>query len=57
MLSLNFYKTYFIQFTNKDTHASDIQITYEGKQICTANETKILGLFINNTLSWKTHIE
>ena len=57
MLSLNFYRTYFIQFTNKDTHASDIQITYEGKQICTANETKILGLFINNTLSWKTHIE
>ena len=35
-------------------HTSDIQITYEDKQIHTAIETKFLGLFINNTLSWKT---
>ena len=29
---------------------------YEDKQICTAIETKFLGLFINNTLSQKIHI-
>jgi len=57
LLSLNFNKTYFIQFINKSTHASDIQITYEDKQIHTAIKTKFLGLFINNTLSWKTYIE
>jgi hypothetical protein len=56
LLSLNFNKTYFIQFINKSTWASDIQITYEDKLIHTAIETKFLGLFINNTLSWKTYI-
>ena len=30
---------------------------YEDKQICTAIEAKFLGLFINNTLSWKPYIE
>ena len=57
LLSLNFDKNYFIQFINKSTCASDIQITYEDKQIRTTIETKFLGLFINNTLSWKTYIE
>jgi hypothetical protein len=54
---LNFDKTYFIQFTNKSTCTSDIQITYEDKQISIVNETKFLGLFINNNLFCKTHIE
>jgi hypothetical protein len=31
LLFLNFDKTYFIQFTNKSTYTSDIQITYEDK--------------------------
>jgi len=57
MLSLNFDKTYFIQFTNKSICTSDIQNIYEDKKIRTAIETKLLGLFINNTLSWKIHIE
>ena len=52
LLYLN--KTYFIQFTNKSTCNSDIQITYEDKQISIVNETKFLGLFI---YSWNTHIE
>jgi hypothetical protein len=56
-LLLNFNKTYFIQFTNNSKYASDIQINYEDKQISTAKETKFLGLFINNNLCWKTHIE
>jgi len=36
---------------------SDIQITYEDKQICTATEIKLLRLFINNNFSWKIRIE
>jgi len=47
LLYLNFDKTYLIQFTNKSTRTSDIQITYEDKQISTVNETKFLGLFVN----------
>ena len=54
---MNFDKTYFIQFTNKITCTSDIKIKYEDKKIRTAIETKFLGLFINNNLSWKTHTE
>ena len=57
LLSLNSDKTYFIQFTNKSTCNSDIQITYDDKHICTAIETKFLGLVINNNLSWKRHSE
>jgi hypothetical protein len=54
---LNFDKTYYIQFTNKSNYTSDIQIKCEDKQISAAKETKFLGLFINNNLSWKTHAE
>jgi hypothetical protein len=54
---LNFDNTYFIQFSIESHCTSDIQITYEDKQISIVNETKFLGLFINNNLSWKIHIE
>ena len=57
LLLLNFDKTYFIQFNNKSNYTSEIQINCEDKQISIANETKFLGLFINNNLSWNTHIE
>jgi len=51
LLFLNFDKSSFIQFTNKSKFTFDIQIKYEDKQINIANETKFLGLFINNNLS------
>ena len=47
-LSLNLDKTLFIQFTNKTTCISNIQIKYEDKQIRTVKEAKLLGLLINN---------
>jgi len=36
---------------------SEIQIIYEDKRILRAIETKFLGLYIDNTLSRKTHIK
>jgi hypothetical protein len=54
---LNLEKTYFLQFTNKGKYSPDIQITCEGKPVSLANETKFLGLYINNNLSWKAHTE
>jgi len=57
LLFLSFDKTYFNQFKNKSKCTSVIQIQYEDKQISIANETKFFGLFINNNVSWKTHIE
>jgi hypothetical protein len=48
---------YFIQFSNKSIGNSNIQIIIEDKQIPTVNKTKFLGLIIDNTLSWKGHME
>jgi hypothetical protein len=42
---------------NKSTYASDICIKYGDKQISNTLNMKFLGLFINDTSSWKTHIE
>ena len=57
LLLLKSDKTHFIQFNNKSNYTSEIQINFEDKQISIANETKFLGLFINNNLPWNTHIE
>jgi len=57
LLFLNLDKTHFIQFNNKGKCTATAHIRYEDKQISIANETKFLGLYINNNLSWKTHIE
>ena len=48
LLLLNVDKTHFIQFNNKIVCTSVTQIKYEGKQISIANETKFIGLYINN---------
>ena len=46
LLSLNFDKTYFIQFTNKSMWTSDIQIMYEDKQIHTAIKATFWGYLL-----------
>jgi hypothetical protein len=56
-LSLNISETHFIQFSSKSLNDSDINITYENNYISKVNDLNFLGLNINNTLSWKTHIE
>ena len=60
-LSLNISKTYFIQFKllleSKSLNYSDINITHENNYISKVNDIKFFGLNINNTLSWKTHID
>jgi hypothetical protein len=57
LIKLNQNTTYFIQFINKSICNSDIQIMIENKHISTVKETKFLGLVIDNTLSWKGHID
>jgi len=56
-LSLNISKADFIQFSSKSLNYLDINITYENNYIAKVNDLKFLGLNINNTLSWKTHID
>ena len=57
LITLNLNKTYFMQFINKSTGNSDIQITIDYKHTATVKETKFLGLIINDKLSWKGHID
>jgi hypothetical protein len=57
LLSLNLCKTYHIQFCSKNQNCLDITIAHRNGFIPKINETKFLGLHINNTLSWTTHIE
>ena len=55
-LSLNLCKTHLIQFSSKNQNYLDIAIVHRNGLILKTNEIKFLGLHINNTLSWTTHI-
>jgi len=46
-----------MQFSNTASNYNDRNITHENTFITTVKETKFLGLNINNTLSWTTHID
>ena len=55
-LSLNIDKTYFMLFTPKRFPRNMDDIIIDGKQIIEVNETKFLGVIIDNNLNWKLHI-
>ena len=46
-----------MQFTTKNKPKSHLNITHLNKQISTVFNIKFLGIYINDTLNWKTHIE
>ena len=56
-LFLNLEKTNFIQFFNKKQNDSNLNVTYNGNIVPKINEIKFLGIHINNTLTWNSHIE
>jgi hypothetical protein len=56
-LCLNLCKTHLIQFSSKNQNYLDIAIAHRNGFIPKINEIKFLGLHINNTLSWTTHID
>jgi hypothetical protein len=57
LLSLNLDKTHFLQFLTKNSHESNLQISYKNKQISKIYNTKFLGVVIDNNLSWGFHID
>jgi len=57
LLTLNLSKTQYIEFRTKKYHNVNTQIKYDQKGITNATEIKFLGLIIDDTLSWKQHIE
>jgi len=56
-LSLNFDKTYYMQFITKNKFLNKINIKHDNKMILQTNFVKFLGITIDNTLNWKQHID
>ena len=56
-LSLNFNKTYFLQFQNKNYNNSYTSITLDNTPVTKIDQIKFWGLTINDSLTWNTHID
>ena len=56
-LKLNLNKTKFIQFTTKINTRTPISIDYEQNHIESSQSTSFLGLILDKTLSWQSHID
>ena len=56
LLFLNYNKTTYLQFRTKNIQKLDLNITLQNKQITNSTNTKFLSLTIEDTLSWKCHI-
>jgi len=56
-LSLNFDKTYFLQFRPKNSYETNKKISCDNKLIKETKSTKFLALDIDRSLSWKNHID
>jgi len=57
LLSLNFSKTQFVNFTNRNNNQMDIIIDHNNRTIPICSSTKFLGLTVDCTLSWRHHID
>ena len=56
LLTVNFKKTYFVQFLTKKQKEVPLQIVTANSLLINSNSTKFLGLTIDNMLTWKEHI-
>jgi hypothetical protein len=56
-LSLNFDKTYYVQFLAKNNQEININTSCRTKLITNTHSTNFLGLIIDNALSWKNRID
>jgi len=56
-LSLNSEKTHYIHFKTKNSQPIDISMCLHKNRISNNLYTKFLGLIVDNTLSWKPHID
>ena len=56
LLTLNYGKTYFVQFVTKTNYKIKMQISFGDRKIATARNFNYLGLINDSTLTWKHHI-
>ena len=57
LLTLNLNKTQYLEFRTKNYYNVNTQMKYDQECLTSASEIKFLGLTIDDTLSWKQHIE
>ena len=57
LLSLNLNKTHYLQFVTKNSSLIDFNIMHGNKKLANICNRKFLGLTLDNTLFWKTHID
>jgi hypothetical protein len=57
LLSLNTGKTQYMQFLTKTSSLTNLHVMCKNKEIANACNTKFLGLTLDNTSSWKNHID
>jgi len=57
LLSLILNKTYCVQFITKNKFSSNINIEHDNKMIIQTNFVKFFVMTVDNTLSWKQHID
>jgi hypothetical protein len=56
-LSLNTEKTNIIKFSTSNRQKNSFQIIYQSKSLVAANNTKFLGLELDEHVNWKIHIK
>jgi hypothetical protein len=57
ILSLNYDKMCCMKFAAKQDYTCTIKIKCNNKGIHETNNVKFLGITLDNTISWKNHIE
>ena len=55
-LSLNVKKTHCMVFSKRRTRKTDLKLIIDGESIGEVQNTKFLGIIIDNKLNWKDHI-
>lgn len=56
-LKINLQKTSIMTFRNRSNKLVDLNIQFNDIKILEVETTKFLGIHIDNTINWKTHLE
>jgi hypothetical protein len=56
LLTLNYNKPQYIQFRTKADSCNEISLSYHNNFISNNTNTKFLGIIIDSSLTWKTHL-